>query len=268
MSLLVLGGTTEGRSLALALHRRELPVIYSLAGLVRETRLACKVISGGFSQHGGLDAYIEQHGIQAVLDATHPYAVHISRAAVGAARRRGIPCWRYHRPAWQAQAGDQWYRFPDWTTLIGALADKRAVFLTTGQPTADMLALLSTFPAQRQWLRTAVPPAHPLPRTMGWVQDIGPFSLENERALLERHRIDALVSKNSGGEATSAKLQAARELKIPVYLLERPTLPPATRLFHNLDDCEETVARSFGQILTSLAPIHLNPVVKNNEEYP
>lgn len=269
MSFLVLGGTTEGRSLAMALHRKGLPVIYSLAGLVRETRMECEVIIGGFSRYGGLDAYIGQRGIRAVLDLTHPYAVRISQTAVSAARRHGIPCWRYQRTAWKPKAGDRWHWFHNELSLFNALADRRAVFITTGQPSLEMLEQLSAFPEQRQWLRTAVPPVHPLPETMTWLQGIGPFSLENERELLTAHRIDALVSKDSGGQATSAKLEAARELGIPVFLLERPKTPPATRVFNHLSHFEDAVLGAhWPDSSPSAVSDDINRVMNKNEESP
>jgi precorrin-6A/cobalt-precorrin-6A reductase len=50
----------------------------------------------------------------------------------------------------------------------------------------------------------------------------GPFTLGEERHLLQRYAIDVLVCKASGGEATEAKLAAARDLSLPVIMVRRP----------------------------------------------
>lgn len=243
MTVLVLGGTTEGRFLATALHDRGLPVIYSLAGRVRQTVLPCEVISGGFSQWGGLEVFLRERNIRGVVDATHPYAAAISRNAARAARARDLPCWRYHRPAWQPEAGDDWRRFSDWRTLAMALAGRRSVFITAGQVPPEAARQLSHYQAQgqRQWVRTAVPPAQPLLGDMRWIQDIGPFTAEAEYALFRRFGFDALVSKNSGGAATAAKIRVARELRVPVYMLERPELEPVTHEFDDIAECERAL---------------------------
>ena len=108
MCLLVLGGTADGRRLAEFFHQQGLPVIYSVAGLVRAPAVSCEVVSGGFTPLGGLLSYIKQKGVTAILDATHPYAQTMSTTAVETAKACGIPCWRFHRRAWQAQPGDHW----------------------------------------------------------------------------------------------------------------------------------------------------------------
>lgn len=250
MKLLILGGTADARRLAKRLQlnsagqkRIELDMIYSVAGLVRMPDVDCTVISGGFSQYGGLRTYIEQMGIEAVLDATHPYAEKMTGTAYAVSQQLGLPYWRFHRAAWQPQEGDHWQPFASWAPLLAALVRFKSVFLTAGQLDEATLARLGDYgrQGQRQVLRTAVAPAHALPASMHWVKAIGPFDLANELALMREHAIDVLVSKNSGGQSTEAKLAAARKLGIPVLMLERPALPAGMPVFEELDQCAEAV---------------------------
>ncbi|UZE97483.1 precorrin-6A reductase [Alkalimarinus alittae] len=250
MSLLLLGGTADGRRLAKKLHQQGVSLIYSVAGLVRQPDVPCEVISGGFSQFGGLVEYIKQHAIVAILDVTHPYAAKMSATAVDASKTCCIPCWRFHRPAWEKQAGDLWQEFISWETLLPALKDKKTVFLTAGQLEQQAIDALTANEQQRQLLRTAVEPKVTLSDSMHWIKAIGPFNLTDELALMKTHNVDALVSKNSGGESTVAKIQAARALGVPVYMLERPTLPKADEIFTDSASCERFVVSAFNNGLT------------------
>lgn len=248
MKMLLLGGTADARRLAKRLLRNEeqrddIEIIYSVAGLVRMPDVGCQVISGGFTQFGGLRAYIEQQSIEAVLDATHPYAEIMTATAWTVTREMNLPYWRFHRAPWQAQAGDDWLQFESWDALLAELAGYQSVFLTAGQIDEVALANFEQLgkQGQKQLLRTAVKPSHELPTSMHWVKAIGPFDLESERTLMQEHQLDVLVSKNSGGKATEAKLTAARELGIPVMMLKRPELPDGIAVFDELDECIEAV---------------------------
>jgi precorrin-6A/cobalt-precorrin-6A reductase len=120
------------------------------------------------------------------------------------------------------------------------LQDRRSVFLTAGRPTPVFVDALQTHcqdGEQRQILRTATPPRMRLPDSMTWIEDIGPFDVDSERALFEQYQVDALVSKNSGGSATVAKLTVARERGLPVFLLRRPLLPAADIEFSTPEQC-------------------------------
>ena len=244
MRLLLLGGTNEARLLARELHQRGIDLVYSIAGLVRQPDLPCEVISGGFSALGGLENYLRDAGITRVLDATHPYAVRMSRNAVEACAAAGVPCWRYLRPAWQAQENDNWHEFASWRDLELALIDHHAVLFTMGRLDPDFVEALyhSTMDyAQKQWQRSATKPAFKLPPSMTWIESIGPFNLDAERELMQRHGIDALVSKNSGGDQAAAKLEIARERGIPVYMLKREPLPDVEREFDRVETCCEAL---------------------------
>ncbi|EGH00095.1 Cobalt-precorrin-6x reductase [gamma proteobacterium IMCC2047] len=225
------------------LNRPEIETVYSVAGLVRMPDVDCEVISGGFSQFGGLQTYIKQQQIDAVLDATHPYAQNMTATASAVTRELNIPYWRFHRAPWQAQEGDHWQQFDSWDALLARLKGFQSVFLTAGQLDEAVVSVLDHYgkQGQKQLLRTAVQPSHDLPPSMRWVKAIGPFDLENERALMREHQVDVLVSKNSGGKATEAKLAAAREMGIPVLMLKRPELPADITVFDELDECVEAV---------------------------
>lgn len=243
--LLLLGGTADARRMTKVLleesdeQKQQLQIVYSVAGLVRTPELPCEVLVGGFSQFGGLATYIRDEKVDAILDVTHPFAATMSSTAVSVAKDMGIPCWRFHRPEWQQQPGDHWQMFNDWQALIPELAGKHSVLLTAGQPTQvamDQLVAqsLQVYGGQRLILRTAAPPRVELPDSVEWIKGIGPFRLEDEQALFEQYGVDALVTKNSGGASTEAKLHAARELDVEVFMLQRPTLPDADQQFSDI----------------------------------
>ncbi|MEH6358069.1 MAG: precorrin-6A/cobalt-precorrin-6A reductase [Pseudomonadales bacterium] len=248
MKLLLLGGTADARRLAKRFlcdeeGRDDIEIVYSVAGLVRMPDVDCEVISGGFSQFGGLQAYLEQQKIDAVLDATHPYAEAMTSTAWSVTQQLGMSYWRFHRAPWQAQAGDKWQMFAGWPQLLAALTEFKSVFLTAGQINELAVATFAKYGEQnqKQLLRTAVQPKHPLSDSMSWIKAIGPFDLENELTLMKQNQVDVLVSKNSGGKATEAKLEAARNLDIPVMMLARPALPDGITAFDQIDACSEHI---------------------------
>ncbi|MDD1012950.1 cobalt-precorrin-6A reductase [Pseudomonas rubra] len=223
--ILLLGGVTE----ALAIARNLGPEhVYSLAGIGRvPTDLNCQVRVGGFGGAEGLAAYLLRESIDLLIDATHPYAAQISANAARAAQLTGVPCWALRRPAWTAQAGDDWREVADWGELIQALRPFQRPLFTLGR---EPLQHLDEIPAQQFWTLRALE-ACPGNQRCEVIGARGPFHLEDERALFERRQIDVLVSKNSGSGATEPKLQVARERGVPVLVLRRPDLPPATRSF-------------------------------------
>jgi len=243
MKLLLLGGTADARRLAKRLQRDDIEIIYSVAGLVRMPDVDCDVISGGFSQFGGLQAYIEQQNIDAVLDATHPYAETMTATAWAVTQQLDLPYWRFHRAPWQTQVGDNWQMFTGWPQMLAALEEFKSVFLTAGQIDETAVTTFAKYAeqGQKQLLRTAVQPKQQLPDSMSWIKAIGPFDLENELALMQEHQVDVLVSKNSGGKATEAKLAAARSLGIPVMMLARTVLPNGIITFEQINVCSEHI---------------------------
>ncbi|MHC6227630.1 cobalt-precorrin-6A reductase [Pseudomonas sp. X10] len=223
--ILLLGGVTE----ALAVARRLEPQhIYSLAGIGRVPQdLACQVRVGGYGGAEGLAAFLREAGISLLVDATHPYAAQISRNAAQAAQAAGIPYWALHRPAWQAQSGDDWHEVEDWDALSEALRPFQRPLFTLGR---EPLQHLHEIPAHQFWTLRALE-ACPGNERCEVIGARGPFHLEDERVLFERRQIDVLVSKNSGSTATEPKLEVARERGVPVLVLKRPELPDADRTF-------------------------------------
>lgn len=222
--VLILGGTGEARRLADLLVARGVEVVSSLAGRTAEPVLPeGEVRRGGFGGADGLAAYIgEQHPV-AVIDATHPYAQLISRNARRACAALRVPRLRLERPGWRAAAGDDWREAADLPEALGlATAIGRRIFLSTG---AVPLDLLRAFPEHWFLLRSVEPVIEPLANLRN-ITARGPFQREAEIDLLDGHRIDVLVSKASGGSSVFAKIEAARELKLPVVMLRRPEPPP------------------------------------------
>ena len=227
MRLLILGGVGEALKLARILSP-SYTIIYSVAGKGRIPDLPCTVRVGGFGGPEGLTAYLHEQAIDVLIDATHPYAAQMSRHAALAAQRAGIPLWACRRLAWQPTVEDDWRSVADWSDLMGALQAFRRPFFTIGlEPLRHAMAI----PADQQWLvRCLAAEPSVIPR-LALLCATGPFSLEQELALLRDYRIDVLVAKNSGGAAVEAKLAAARQLRLPVVMLERPVLPAADREF-------------------------------------
>ncbi|WP_375174955.1 cobalt-precorrin-6A reductase [Pseudooceanicola sp.] len=224
-NLLVLGGTTEASALCRRLAEAEITAQLSLAGRVeRPKRQPLPVRIGGFGGVDGLVRTLQDEGITHVIDATHPFAAQMSRNAIAACARAQVPLLALTRPAWKAEPGDQWQHVPDIAGAVAALdrAPTR-VLLAVGRM---HLADFAPNPQHHYVLRLVDPPEAPLPlpdRTV--IVDRGPFSLENDRALMLDHGIGIVVSKNAGGTGASAKILAARALGLPVIMIDRPSIP-------------------------------------------
>jgi precorrin-6A/cobalt-precorrin-6A reductase len=224
--VLILGGTSDGRQLALRLRAdQRYTAMLSFAGRtqnIEDPGVPYRV--GGFGGVAGLVAHLQSQRYQALIDATHPFAQHMSEHAVRAAELTSTPLLRIEPPAWTQNAGDRWQLVPDMAHAAAALgASPRRAFLSIGRLELD--AFLAA--PQHEYLIRAVDPfVPPLPRARVLVAR-GPFAPEAERALFERERIQVLVSKNAGTPGTQAKLVAARALCLPVIMVERPRLPAA-----------------------------------------
>jgi precorrin-6A/cobalt-precorrin-6A reductase len=234
--VLLLGGTGD----ALALARRLGPAhVYSLAGLGRVPGdLACRVRVGGYGGAGGLAAFVVEEGIGLLIDATHPYAARMSGNVREASDSTGVPCWAIRRPAWTPQPGDDWRDAAGWHEIIARIAPYRRVLWTLGR---EPLAHLDAIPPSQHWTIRCLD-AHEGNARATVIGARGPFSVEGERALFETRGIEIVVSKNSGGGATEAKLAVARERRVPVVMLRRPALPPATREFADTASALEALA--------------------------
>lgn len=221
--VLVLGGTGEARRLATALVAEGVDVLSSLAGRVADPVVPPgEVRVGGFGGAAGLTAWLQAHPMQSLVDATHPFAATMTASAAAAADATGIPLLRLQRPGWTPQPGDDWRWVDTPAEAALAVAGLGSVFLTTGRQGLGAFAGLTG----RCLVRSVDPPDPPLPERTTVVLARGPFAVSDELALMRQHGVDVVVTKDSGGGMTAAKLAAARRLGVPVVLIRRPPLPP------------------------------------------
>jgi precorrin-6A/cobalt-precorrin-6A reductase len=224
--VLILGGTSEARILAAALAElKGLSVTLSLAGRTAEPLpQPVPVRIGGFGGADGLVDHLRNEHIDVLIDATHPYAAAISTNAAGAAATTGVKLLSLRRPPWRKVEGDDWTEVYGVDEAVEALGRApRRVFLALGRKEIEPFA---TAP-QHVYLVRSVDPVDPplaVPHAI-YLTARGPFSEAEDRALLERHRMEVVVAKNSGGAASYGKIAAARALHLPVILLKRPALP-------------------------------------------
>ena len=221
-TLLILGGTSEAAALAGALCSNEsLHVITSLAGRTKRPRkLPGEVRTGGFGGVSGLSTFLRERAIDAVIDATHPFAVQMSQHAADACRGLAVPRLYLARPPWERHSDDLWFEVADTSVaaiMLPGLGTR--VFLTSGQHDLDAFQDLDD-----HWflIRTVEPVHGTAPKQLLCLQERGPFTEADEIALLKTHRIDVLVTKASGGSATYGKIAAARKLGLPVVMIKRP----------------------------------------------
>ena len=237
MRVLLLGGTAEARELAARLHPG-VDVISSLAGRVPDPALPVgEVRVGGFGGADGLRRWLRDNGVDAVVDATHPFAATMTANAATACADLGVPHLVLHRPPWDS----------DGATVVGsdtAAAETVAakgysrVFLTTGRSGA------AAFAGSDAWFLIRVvtaPDTADLPRHHELLFSRGPYRYDDERELMTGHGVEALVTKNSGGEHTRAKLDAARALGVDVVMIDRPPLPRGVQVVDSVDAAQRWV---------------------------
>lgn len=223
--ILILGGTGEARELAAALVAGGTDVISSLAGRVSHPRLPAGTVRiGGFGGGDGLAEFLRADGITHVVDATHPFAGTITANAARAAAVSGVPLLVLRRPEWDTDPS--WTVVPDMDAAAAAVRDwpGDTVFLTTGRRD---LGVFAGDDKHRFLVRTVDPPDDgTVPPRMTLILDRGPYTVDGETALMRDNAVGLLVTKNSGGPMTSAKLTAARDLDVAVVMVQRPPLPP------------------------------------------
>jgi precorrin-6A/cobalt-precorrin-6A reductase len=239
--LLLLGGTAEARALASRLHP-DVQVISSLAGRVPDPALPVgEVRVGGFGGADGLQRWLAESGVDAVVDATHPFAATITANAATACRALSLPHVALVRPAWPR--GDAIVVESDTAAAKTVAANGYSrVFLTTGRTGVGAFARVDA------WflIRAVTPPdGGTLPPRHHLLLSRGPYRYDDELELLREHHIDALVTKNSGGDMTRAKLDAADALGVPVIMVDRPPLPQGVTTVRTVDDAAAWV-RSTG----------------------
>ena len=228
MKILILGGTAEARALANRLVAAGHDVITSFAGRTQDPNLPLGAVrTGGFGGVAGLIAYLKAESIERLVDATHPYAVQMSAHAVAAAKASGVPLVRYLRPAWAPHPDDSWRHADSVADAAAVLPGGARVLLTTGHAG---LALFLALEDCRFIVRTIEAPSFPLPASATLLQTRPPHSLGEERDLMAREKITHLVTKNSGGTQTAAKLEAARKLGVAVIMIARPCYAAAAEV--------------------------------------
>ena len=231
MRVLILGGTGEAAELVAKLANIQgVEVITSLAGRTRKPSVPLgDVRIGGFGGVAGLANYLHEMKIDLLIDATHPFATQMALNAANAATTVNIPRIKLIRPPWQQVPGDRWLEVDNIKSAATVLEHQaKRVFLTVGRQEIGAFAHLHQIWFLMRMIdppesNTAVPPGRLL-------CDRGPFHLDDEREILIHHQIDTIVSKNSGGDATYAKIIAARELKLKVVMVKRPPLPPGEQV--------------------------------------
>ena len=225
MTIVILGGTAEARQLASILVADGVDVVSSLAGRVRRPNLPPgRVRIGGFGGVDGLAEYLQRQPVAALVDASHPFAATISENAVQAASRTGTPLIRLERPGWTDHPrASSWIWVRDAAAARAVADSARRPFLTTGR---QSLTEFGPWADRDVLVRLVDPPAKPLPERWTVIMSRGPYSYSDERQILSEYAIDVLLSKDSGGAHTVAKLDAAGDLGIPVVIIARPDHPP------------------------------------------
>lgn len=250
LRILILGGTGEARRLAESLAQNlAVAPILSFAGRTQNPTLPevpCRV--GGFGGIAGLVSYLRSEAVDLLVDATHPFAEQMSAHAEAACREAAVPLVLLTRPPWEKKEGDRWQEVDNVAGAVRTLGETpRRVFLTVGR------LQLPAFEAapQHHYLIRSIDAPEPAPQLRDHRVFLarGPFSFEDERRLLEEERIDFLVTKNSGGDATYAKIEAARSCGLPVILIRQPARADMPT-FHSV----ENILRFIGERTHHVTP--------------
>ena len=224
--VLILGGTREARELATLLSADpRFFIVTSLAGATNQpAKIAGDVRRGGFGGADGLADYLTASHIDLLVDATHPFASTISQNAARACDNANVERLAIRRPPWFPVSGDRWINVSDVSEAAGRLSEVGSrIFLTIGRQEVDAFQV-----CQDTWflIRTIDLPKKPFRLSSCEILSArGPFDVDAEMRLFREHGIEGVVAKNSGGSDTYAKITAARELRLPVVLIERPPVP-------------------------------------------
>ncbi|WP_421695222.1 cobalt-precorrin-6A reductase [Aestuariivirga sp.] len=231
--VLILGGTGDARGIAAELVGAGRDVITSLAGVTEQPLWpAGEVRRGGFGGVEGLRQFLVEEGIALVIDATHPFAARMSAQAVEACAGENVPLLRFERPAWKVEAGDRWISASSIGEAALLLPPNARVFLTIGRTELAQFFARSDLSGVARMIE---PPPMDVPPQWEVLRQRPPFAEASEAELLVRHGISHVVSKNAGGDATEAKLTAARRLGLQVVMIGRPAKPAAPRFSARAD---------------------------------
>ncbi|MGF6312295.1 precorrin-6A/cobalt-precorrin-6A reductase [Bradyrhizobium sp. i1.8.4] len=230
MRALILGGTADANLLAATIARAGIDAIYSYGGRTRapaDQPLPTRI--GGFGGVGSLADYLRRKSITHVIDATHPFAAEMSRNAIAACAQTATPLIALERAPWNKTSGDHWIEVADLVSAVAALPDSPTrVFLAIGR---QHIAPFGSRPQHAYTLRFVDPPDERLPLPgADVIVSRGPFTLDNELAMMRARRIEWIVARNSGGTGARAKIDAGRALGLPVIMITRPPLPERPRV--------------------------------------
>ncbi len=231
-NLLILGGTTEATTLAQIISKTNINARLSYAGRVSRLRSSpIKKRVGGFGGIPGLVDYLKSEQITHVVDATHPFAVQMSKNAIAACSMASIPLVALTRPPWQKKQGDKWINVPNIEAAVQYLNQpKKRVLLAIGR---QNLSLFHAQPHHNYILRLVDPPEEPLKfPNHSIILSKGPFTVKNDLALFKEHKIELVLAKNSGGDGAYSKIEVARILGLPVIMVDRPKIPSRKEIFH------------------------------------
>ncbi len=221
--ILILGGTSDARLLAVELIAAGYETVTSLAGVTEAPAMPKgEVRVGGFGGEEGLYAFLKSGNFAAIADATHPFAAQISQHGFNAAKRAELPYLRLEREPWMPVAGDHWIGVPNIASAATVLPSDARVLLTVGRKEIGPFLTRGDISGLARMIEKT---ALQLPPNWQLILARPPFSFEDERDLLVKHKITHLVTKNAGGAQTEAKLLAARALNLPVVMIARPAKP-------------------------------------------
>ena len=244
--LLVLAGTGEARQmLAWLATEQRFRITASLAGVTSAPRaLGVATRSGGFGGVNRLADWVRQHNVDIMLDMTHPYAAQMSRNAAAVADALALPTIVFHRPPWVAKAEDQWAVFDSWQAMANAVPAAAKLFIVGGSrdleafcQRSDISVLIRSLNLDNYKSKYS---------NINIIKSLPYKTVELEVELLRDHGITHICCKNSGGAFSQAKIQAARFLRLPVWMLARPTAPQATpfyQILHDVDSVKQALAR-------------------------
>lgn len=242
-NILILGGTSEARDLSILVRKENIKAVISYAGVVKKiAKQPLPKRTGGFGGADGLAEYIINEKITHLIDATHPFANTISENAILAAKKTGVLFTTLERDPWEPEAGDHWTTVKTIESAINLLnGPPERVFLAIGrQEIKGFFRNRHHFYLLRMIEDTPINFEIP---DFEVIHDKGPFKYEADKQILLKYNITKIISKNSGGSGSRAKIEAARDLNIPVIMIERPSVSPRS-IFNNPDEVLKWIIHS------------------------